>query len=190
MKFKKGNRGGVAVELGPEETQLPGAEPQHTFNLKKILVPLDLSDCSRKALQYAVPFARQFEAELILLHVVEPYPQAPELGPVEMDAFQDAKDQMTALEKSLGASVRVKPLVQSGESTNGIIEAAKELDVDLIILSTHGRTGMARVLLGSTTERVVRRAPCPVLVVREREHEFLAGEASEKTECACGTEKP
>jgi len=70
-------------------------------------------------------------------------------------------------------SIPVKTLVRVGEATTGIIETAKELGIDLIILSTHGRKGMARLFLGSTAEQVVRRAPCPVLIVRENEREFL-----------------
>ncbi len=78
------------------------------------------------------------------------------------------------------AVVRV---VRQGEPYLEILSVARELGMDLIILSTHGRTGLARVLMGSTTEKVVRHADCPVLVVREHEHEFLA-EKSRATEAA------
>ena len=68
----------------------------------------------------------------------------------------------------------VKTLVRTGSPADEIVDAAKEMGVDLIILSTHGRTGLKHLLLGSMTENVVRRAPCPVLVVREREREFVS----------------
>jgi nucleotide-binding universal stress UspA family protein len=65
------------------------------------------------------------------------------------------------------------PLVRKGRPHREIVEAARTLKVDLIVISTHGYTGVNRALLGSVTERVVREAPCPVLVVREREHDFI-----------------
>ena len=86
MKFKPTNKpGGVVVELGPKEAQLPVTSAERetaalpVFKLKKILVPVDFSDCSNKALQYAIPFAKQFDAELTLLHVVQPYLPVPEI---------------------------------------------------------------------------------------------------------------
>ena len=94
MKIKPTSKtGGVLVELGPLEEQLPVQPPRPAavFRLKKILVPVDFSDCSKKALQYAVPFARQFGAELVLLHVVQPYPAVPEMAPVDVETIQDGK---------------------------------------------------------------------------------------------------
>ena len=178
MKFKKASRGGVAVELGPEETRFAVMQaPLPAFQLKKILVPVDFSECSNKAIQYAVPFAKQFGAEVVLLHLVEPYPAVPQMAPVDFENLEDAKKQMQECERA-ASLVPVKALVRVDEPTRGVIEAANELDIDLIIISTHGRTGVARVFLGSTAEQIVRKAPCPVLVVREREREFVACHAS------------
>ena len=88
MKFKPIRKNsGVVLELGPLESRLPAdpreqvATPRPVFQLKKILVPVDFSDCSKKALQYALPFARQFEAELALVHVVQAYVAVPEMVP-------------------------------------------------------------------------------------------------------------
>jgi hypothetical protein len=86
MKFKPSPKtGAVSVELGVDEIQIPAhlmpAVPM--FKLQRILVPVDFSDCSSKALQYAVPFAKQFGAALILLHVVEPYPAVPEMAQIQ-----------------------------------------------------------------------------------------------------------
>jgi nucleotide-binding universal stress UspA family protein len=82
------------------------------------------------------------------------------------------------LQVSIGDSVPSATLTRFGEAWAEIVAVAKEQGADLIVISTHGRTGFEHALLGSTTEKVVRHAPCPVLVVRQREHEFVAGPAS------------
>ncbi len=180
MKFKPTEKaGGLVVEMSPREAQLPMAETAAAaplFKLKKILVPVDFSECSQKALQYAIPFARQFEAELALLHVLQPFVPMPELPQVDFDSLEDAKKELEALRQTIPSPVDSRMVLRRGDPSYEIVSAAKELDIDLIILSTHGRTGMARVLLGSTAEKVVRHASCPVLVVREREHEFVAAQ--------------
>ena len=176
MKIKPTSKsGGVLVELSPRESQIPSqsvATPP-VFTLQKILVPVDFSDCSRKALQYAVPFAKQFGAELILLHVVEPYPAVPEMVPYDAESIQDARRELETLRKTIDDGVNSSASVRKDPPQLEIVEAARELGVDLIIISTHGRKGITRMVFGSTTERVVRRAPCPVLIVRESEREFL-----------------
>jgi len=174
MKFKPTSKtGGVLVELGPEENQLPASAGQQPFKLKNILVPVDFSECSQKALQYAIPFAKQFGAELALLHVVQPYPAVPEMANVDIESIQDAREKLAQTSATLDKAVRRKTLVRLGNPEREIVDGAKEYGSDLIIISTHGHTGLARVFLGSTTENVVRQAPCPVLVVREREREFV-----------------
>lgn len=180
MKFKRTKkRGGVVLELGPKESQWPvgGALPE--FKLKKILVPVDFSACSRKALQYALPFARQFNAKLVLLHVVEPYIPAPELTAVNFDVIRKetlraATGELKALQKTVPDDVATEAIVREGSPHVEIALATKSLGIDLIIISTHGRTGLAHVFMGSTAERVVRHASCPVLTVREQQHEFVA----------------
>ncbi len=186
MKIKPSNKpGGVVGELRTSEAQLPtaasaaSARPLPVFQLKKILVPVDFSDCSQKALQYALPFARQFNANLELLHVVETYLPTAGLVAVNLDLTRDqmlamARKDFEALRQTLPEDVVSEGVVCEGAPRIEIIEAAKQSSADLIILSTHGRTGLARVCLGSTAEYVVRHAPCPVLVVRECEHEFVA----------------
>jgi len=165
----------MVMELGPGEASLPDAP---VFQLKKILVPVDFSECSLKALQYAVAFARQFGAELSLLHVVEAYLPVPEMGAVDVALIQSqmreaAEKELEKLRQSLDAEVSPKAVLRLGNPYLETIRAAKELDTDVIILSTHGRTGLAHVFMGSIAENVVRHAPCPVLVVREQEHEFV-----------------
>jgi nucleotide-binding universal stress UspA family protein len=158
----------------PSEDSLKGGATAPAFQLKKILVPIDFSECSKKALQYAIPFARQFGAELILLHLVQQYPEVTDEIPMALAPVEDIQTDLEALRKMVGDTVPSQALVQLGDPRVEITKAAKELSADLIILSTHGRTGLERVLLGSTAEKVVRHAGCPVLVVRELEHEFIA----------------
>jgi universal stress protein A len=150
------------------------------LRIKSILVPTDFSPASEKALAYALPFARQFGARITLLHVVEPVgtPDFAKSSPLIMED-DEVKAECTRHLQSVVRSLEIEPglvertLVRFGRSFNEIADAARTLKVDLIIISTHGRTGLKRVLLGSTTERVVRHAPCPVFVVRPREHEFV-----------------
>lgn len=177
MRIKPTSRnGGVIVELGPEERQIPeqALKVPQVFKLQKILVPVDFSDCSRKALQYAIPFAKQFNAQLTLLHVVQPYPSVPEMVPVEVETIQDGRRELDSLQKTVGSAIRSAVSLRTGEPHIEIARAAAELGIDLIIISTHGHKGLTRMLLGSTTEKVVRHAPCPVLIVRESEREFVA----------------
>lgn len=182
MKFKPKNKpGGVIVELGPKEAQLPGTASAvlPAFKLKKILVPVDFSDCSNKALQYAIPFARQFDAELTLLHVVQPFVAIPEMPSVDAALIQSqmreaGKNQLDTLRRTIDEEIPSKTMLRVGSPHVEIINAAKESGIDVIILSTHGRTGLTHVFLGSNAERVVRHAGCPVLIVREQEHEFVA----------------
>src|SRR5689334_23116598 len=101
MKFKPTSKSrGVVVELGPEETQIPAQSlaTAPVFKLRKILVTIDFSDCSKKALAYAIPFARQFDAELNLLHVVEPYPAVPEMAPFDVETIEDGRLELEKLQ--------------------------------------------------------------------------------------------
>jgi nucleotide-binding universal stress UspA family protein len=185
MKVKPvGKRGGVVVELGSREGQIPSAAAAGgpvslpVFKLKKILVPVDFSERSMRALQYALPLAEQFGAEVTLLHVVQAYLPVPEMSTMDVTLMQQqmreaGAQQLESLRKSVEAKVELRTVLKLGDPYFETIHAAKDLGVDLIILSTHGRTGLAHVFLGSTAERVVRHASCPVLVVREHEREFV-----------------
>jgi universal stress protein A len=182
---KRSGRGaGVVVELSARETELPGSRPRAAvtalpvFKLKHILVPVDFSACSQKALQYAIPFARQFGARLTLLFVVQPYLPVADMVPLDVGAIEGqmretGEKELAALRKSIEPDVTAATVLRVGQPHLEIVRAARELKADLVIVSTHGRTGLSHVLMGSTTERVVRHAGCPVLVLREHEHEFL-----------------
>lgn len=144
------------------------------FRIKSILVPLDFSDPSRKALGEAVALAKQFKARLTLLHVVEPvatpdcavpFPLVTE-DPRLRRATKDAWQRMIEAARVPHGLVE-KTLVRYGRSFHEIVAVARRHKVDLILIATHGYTGLKHALLGSTTERVVRLAPCAVLVVRQ-----------------------
>lgn len=149
------------------------------LKIKSILVPIDFSDTSKKALVYAVRMAEQFGATITLLNVVEPV-ATPDFAyhPLMLETNQikeAAKTQLAALVKKLNLPEKLieRTIVRFGAPFTEITEAARTLKVDLIIITTHGYTGLKHVFLGSTAERVVRHAPCPVLTVRQKEHEFV-----------------
>jgi nucleotide-binding universal stress UspA family protein len=150
------------------------------LQLNKILVPTDFSETSKKAVQYALRFADQFGCEIALLYVVEP--ATPMIGaPLAVEPSTD-KDEFSMAEKDLAVLAAeahtngahsISSFVRIGHAPHEITKTAKDLDVDLIIIATHGYTSWRHLCIGSTAERVVRTAPCPVLVVREKEHEFV-----------------
>jgi nucleotide-binding universal stress UspA family protein len=141
--------------------------------IKSILVPVDFSAPSRKALDSAAQFARKFGAKLTVLNVVEPvatpdFVQSFPLALEDDEVMAQCKKELERAVKQAGIPPRLveKTLVRFGRSFHEITEAARTLKVDLIIIATRGHTGLKHALLGSTAERVVRHAPCPVLVVR------------------------
>ncbi len=154
------------------------------IKLKKVLVPTDFSESARHALTYGISFAREYEAELTLLHVVENLTvgYASDLFPVPMaEVFQEISGYAKAELAKLGAEARERDIavveqVIQGKPSAEIVRFARETQVDMIVLGTHGKGMLDQALFGSTTERVVRRAPCPVLTVRLAEHEFVEGD--------------
>jgi universal stress protein A len=189
MKIKRAKKSGnVLVESGPTDDLLIGrserfgAAEKTPFKLKNILVPIDFSACSKKALQYAIPFARQFNATLTLVHVVQSnyfpggeFSGGYDFARAEKEMRESAGQQLAKLVlEEVDEFVPVKTLVRGGPPVQEIVTAARETESDLILLSTHGRTGLKHVFLGSVTENIVRLAPCPVLVVREHEREFVS----------------
>ena len=154
------------------------------IKLKKVLVPTDFSDSARQALRYGMSFAKEYGAELVLLHVVENLTvgYASDLFPVPMaEVFQEisgyAKSELAKLgEEARRRGLTVEEQVVQGKPSAEIIRYATEHEIDVIVLGTHGKGMLDQALFGSTTERVVRRAPCPVLTVRLPEHEFVEGD--------------
>lgn len=171
----------VARPAGPGPSAVPAGQMAPVrFRIGRILVPMDFSEHSRKALRYARPFAEQFGAQLTLLHVIEPVVLPTDFGyvpatPVELDEqrMSDARKQLSIIANEVGATVPVDSIVRLGRSWKEIVETAKTKHMDLLIIATHGYTGLKYALLGSVAEKIIRHAPCPVLVVRADEHDFL-----------------
>lgn len=162
------------------ETALPDLTPT-PLRLRKILVPTDFSDASYKALRQALELARQFSSDVLLIHVVEPIHPYPVTGlssyPMDLppDPIFEIRGEAGKLLEQLKLEAKTKTglaletMLRVGRAYDQITEVARDADVDLIVISTHGYTGLKHVLLGSTAERVVRHAPCPVMVIRARE---------------------
>ena len=138
-------------------------------NLRDILVPVDFSPGAQQALNYALPLARQFNARITLLHVVEPQLVPRELSFMAMESNRRVAAARAKLEalarKSVPTPLLNKTVVSAGQPFEEIARTANGLRMDVIVIATHGRSGVKRLLLGSTAESVVRHSPCPVLTV-------------------------
>lgn len=151
------------------------------IKLKRILCPTDFSEFSHKSVLYGCELAGAFHAELHLLHVLQDYNAlAPATGE-SFAVFTDWLPQLTAqamerMAKFPGPNwehLRVERSTCVGAAVDEIVKYAQAHDIDLIVQSTHGRTGLKHFLMGSVAESIVRYAPCPVLTVRHPEHEFV-----------------
>ena len=150
------------------------------MRIRKILAPLDFSAASTNAFKYALKLAQQFGAQLTLLHVLRPAAAPGHASLAETALLYDAylssseEDLRNLIKTSRAAGViDAQSTFRVGAPAHEIVAEAKESDVDLIVIATHGFKGWKHFCIGSTAERVVRAAPCPVLVVREKEHEFV-----------------
>jgi nucleotide-binding universal stress UspA family protein len=152
--------------------------------IRKVLFPTDFSEISNHALPYAIKMAKIFNAELIMLHAVTLYEQDPndpnhqfpslQSYCAELQQAADSRFQVCIEEVGdIGVKIR-KAVVQGISPHAAILDFLKEdTGIGMIVMSTHGRSGLSHVLLGSVTENVLRYAPCPVLVVKNPEHEFI-----------------
>ncbi len=146
------------------------------LKIDKILVPIDFSEYSKMALDYSIEFSKRFNSELILIYVIEPivYPSDFGLGQipisqVDFEIQSRAEDELKKLiEDKVPSEIKASYIVKTGKPFLEIINSAKELNCDLIIIATHGHTGIEHILFGSTAEKVVRKSPVPVLAVREK----------------------
>lgn len=158
------------------------------MKIEKILVPIDFSDYSKSALRYAVNFAKFFNAEIILVYVVEPviYPPDFSMGQIAIPTVttefdERAKEELNKLAKNqIPSQVKVSTVIKTGKPFIEIIDTAAEANADLIIIATHGHSGVEQILFGSTAEKVVRKAPCPVLTLREPVKGFMFKEEMKK----------
>jgi nucleotide-binding universal stress UspA family protein len=142
--------------------------------IQRILVPIDFSVHSKNALRHAITFAEQFGASLHLIYVVEPTIYPADLGfgqvvmpDVEEDLRERGFEELKALsEREIGGRVTATSTVRTGKPHHEILVEADEQKADLIIVASHGHTGVEQILFGSTAMRIVRLAKCPVLTVR------------------------
>ena len=151
------------------------------ITLKRILVPHDFSETSENAVRYALALAHNFGAKLYLLHVSEKarFEMATEF-PLGLDGtLEDAVRERMVKILTPREQIDFKPVFEfrSGSPALEIARYAKEADIDLIVMGTHGRGFVAHAVLGSVAEKVVRTAPCPVLTVRNSQHEFVVPDA-------------
>ncbi len=152
------------------------------LSLKKILFPTDLSDAAAEAQLYACSLAEQYGAELHILSVVQdvtlvsPDPTNPWVIPAS-SLEEVTASVVQSLEKipdaAWSAGKSIIRTVRTGAPFLEILRYAKDQNIDLIVLGTHGRSGLAHVLMGSVAERVVRKSPCPVLTVHPKGHQFV-----------------
>ncbi|BBO19216.1 universal stress protein family [Candidatus Brocadia pituitae] len=151
------------------------------MKIERILFPTDFSVCSKHALKYALDFATERGAKLYILHVIPKLSVPVGIGGVAFpvsklytDMERDAKKNIYRLvPKRFMEKIKVENIIVRGVPFLEIMKAAKKYDIDLITIATHGRTGLSHALLGSTAEKVVRTAPCPVLCVRYPERELV-----------------
>lgn len=152
------------------------------IQLKRLLVPTDFSDFSGEAVRYACELAQRFSAELHVLHVAQDaFPLVPEAGMLSVSHGEYMTQVIASAERLIqdvpkrsdyqgAVAARV---VEVGIPFIEIIRYAREKDIDMIVLATHGRTGLVHMLMGSVAEKVVRKAPCPVLTIRPKGHDFI-----------------
>lgn len=177
MKTKKNaslkvNRSRSAVTNASNEK----AKPIEKAFLKTILAPTDFSPESRKAIRYAASLAEALGGKIVLLHVIEPMPYGGTLDEIPLllsgeEMNKTARKHLKTLceEESIPAELVKRMHVRNGPAFPEILDEAKATGADMIVIATHGYNALTRVIFGSTTERVVRHAKCPVLVVRENE---------------------
>lgn len=171
----------LVMRGGDREKAGRGKFSRGALGFRKILVPIDFSECSMRGLTYAQAFAKQFNSRLVLLNSVhlQYYVASDEYARYDLPrlmqyAEKTAREQMQDLvEKTDWGGLRVETSLQTGHAGQQICDGARDCGADLIVTSTHGRTGFKHVLLGSTAEYVVRHAHCPVLVVPSRERPAL-----------------
>lgn len=150
------------------------------MQIKTILFPTDFSQGARAAMDYAISLAQDYKAKLILLYVIQDISIAEWYIPSSISAADLVEDMQKSADREMerwasetGAkATSVEKMVVRGVPFVEIIRTAKEKNADLIVIGTHGRTGIDHMLFGSTAEKVVRKAPCPVLTVRMAGKEF------------------
>ena len=161
-----------------------GQENPLEFKIERILVPLDFSRASVEALDYAVWLAKQFHAAIHLVHVYPPdeassIPGAAHILLQSAEAIERLNEELTGIHQKHVPTFRPESChIRAGRPYEVIVGLAREINADMIALSTRGHSGLKHLLLGSTAERIVRNGPCPVLVVRKRKQKSKAATKS------------
>jgi len=145
------------------------------LSFKTIIVPTDFSDYSLRALAYAIGLAEMYEAKVKLVYVNEPALHVSDIAWVGIDERARNSSQMVRAKENLDkivseqipADLPCEAVVLNGDAVDEIIRYADEVEAALIVMATHGRTGISHILMGSTAEHLIRRAPCPVLTLKQ-----------------------
>ncbi len=159
------------------------------YDPKKILVPVDFSELSMGALRAGLEIGGKWDAEVLVLHISTFSDHMPSYAELEIagvsprsqrreDTRMELESRLDLLLKEISAGPKVRSTLLFGTPTADILNTAQSGNFDLIVMATHGRKGLSRLLLGSVTEQVVRRAPCPVFVVRSKVVEKKIAEAA------------
>ncbi|MDR4507083.1 MAG: universal stress protein [Candidatus Brocadiaceae bacterium] len=150
------------------------------ITLKNILCPIDYSIYSEIALKYAIEFAERYRAKLFLIHVLDS--RSYDVDDLEIhgteitdkEAIDSLKTKLlTCVNEETKNKITVEAIVLYGVPFSEIITASKKYQIDLIVLGTHGRTGLVHAIMGSVAEKVIRKATCPVITIRHPEREFI-----------------
>jgi nucleotide-binding universal stress UspA family protein len=168
----------LAVRTERGEGEGGGPDPCRGVSLERILVPIDFSDCSLDALEYAVQVARRSRASIRLFHVLEPVSYGLDFSLLHVAKREKIREvigeRLSGLAKALAAvQVPTDVELRGGLPSDSILDGAKTMPADLIVMGTHGRRGLSHTLSGSVAEAVLRRSSCPVLTVRSPK--FAAG---------------
>ncbi|HHT9111008.1 MAG TPA: universal stress protein [Candidatus Brocadiaceae bacterium] len=150
------------------------------INIKNVLCPVDYSVYSEKALHYAIEFAEKYQAKLYLMHVLDIRvydindPDLYNVNIVDKETIEKLRARLLkCVSEETKGKIPVEAIVIQGVPFTEIITAARDYKIDMIVIGTHGRTGLSHAIMGSVAEKVVRKSPCPVLTVRHPEHEFV-----------------
>ncbi|MFO0793308.1 MAG: universal stress protein [Candidatus Brocadiaceae bacterium] len=150
------------------------------INIKNVLCPVDYSVYSEKALHYAIEFAEKYRAKLYLMHVLDIRvydindPDLYNVNIVDKETIEKLQARLLkCVSEETKGKIPVEAIVIQGVPFTEIITAARDYKIDMIVIGTHGRTGLSHAIMGSVAEKVVRKSPCPVLTVRHPEHEFI-----------------
>jgi nucleotide-binding universal stress UspA family protein len=161
----------LAVRTDGSGAEHTTGSTSHPATLDRILVPVDFSDCSLDALEYAVAVAQRAQASVMLVHVMEPASYGLDFTVPDKAAREHEREVLTQRLAGLvaaleAANVKSKSLVRGGLPRDSILEAARAWSADVIVMGTHGRRGLSHALYGSVVESVLRKSHCPILTVR------------------------